>query len=398
MTINKKWHKRHLKLIEVKAGARYTPKLNINLPISEIFNGISRTDTFYTTIREKYGKLQREFRCISSNFKKTELQKRYNTTKKIADTLFLLIKSIKTYNVDEIPWEKINIKCKDFNDALWKFSDELRKEKDLLKTAETLSQKEKNNQQSSSDKIDTDIRYIYKTQEVIRYFEKLSSSKKGKLSNHPYLLLTGSAGTGKTHLLCDITENRIKNNLPVFLSFGEYFSNEKDFWKQLLDQLEISKEVKTKKDFLNEINILGKKSKSRSLIIIDALNENIARAPFFWKNNLSGIIKEIKKYPHIALVISIRNGFTKEVLTDKQKSFFIREEHNGFQFREWEAVNIFFNNFSLPLPEIPLLMPEFQNPLFLLLFCKAFQKRKNNKKKQIFRGHEGLHIFLNLLF
>ncbi len=34
-------------------------------------------------------------------------------------------------------------------------------------------------------------------------------------------------------------------------------------------------------------------------------------------------------------------------------------------------------------------MPEFQNPLFLLLFCKAFEKRKNKKGKQIFRGHEG---------
>ncbi|MDA7705609.1 hypothetical protein N8772_03955 [Rickettsiales bacterium] len=76
------------------------------------------------------------------------------------------------------------------------------------------------------------------------------------------------------------------------------------------------------------------------------------------------------------------------MLTEKQKSLFVEEEHQGFQFKEWEAVNKFFKEFQLPLPEIPLLTPEFKEPLFLLLFCKAFQKRKG-KKKQVFRGHEG---------
>src|SRR5690606_3964228 len=49
--------------------------------------------------------------------------------------------------------------------------------------------------------------------------------------------------------------------------------------------------------------------------------------------------------------------------------------------------------FRLSLPEIPLLMPEFQNPLFLLLFCKAIKERsrknKGKREKQVFRGHEG---------
>ena len=46
---------------------------------------------------------------------------------------------------------------------------------------------------------------------------------------------------------------------------------------------------------------------------------------------------------------------------------------------------------------MPLLTPEFQNPLFLLLFCKAFQKRKG-KDKEVFRGHEGFtYIFENFV-
>jgi len=392
MFANGKWVKTHLKDIKEKAGARYTPELNVGLPISEIFDGISRTENFYATIREKYGELFREFRYVTSKYKNNELQKNYDQIKKYIESLFNVLESIKEYNTNHIPWDKIQEQTKVLEDKLWKFTDQLRKEKEQVKYIKTPPQKDGSYQTSPSERLSFDIHYVYKTQEIVRYFEELSSSSKAKLSNHPFLLLTGSAGTGKTHLLCDVVEQRIKNEkdvLPAFLVFGEFFSNEKNFWSQVLKQLEIENTIKTKEDFLKKLNNLGNKAKCRSLLIIDALNENISHAPNFWKNNLNNIVREIKKYPNIALIASVRSGFENEVLTEKQRSLFVHEEHHGFRFREWEAVNKFFKAFSLPLPEIPLLMPEFQNPLFLLLFCKAFQKRKNKKNKQIFRGHEG---------
>ena len=382
---------KYLNNIKHKAGARYTPELNVSLPISEIFDGISRTEKFYTIIREKYGELLREFRYVTSQYKKDELQKIYDLIKKEIDTLFKIIESIKDYNTNKIPWDKIKNQTNNLHNNLWEFTDKLRKEKDQVKDIKSPPRTDGSYQQSPSEKFNSDIHHIYKTQELIRYFEELSSSTKTQLSNHPFLLLTGSAGTGKTHLLCDVVEQRIKNEkdtLPAFLVFGEFFSDDEDFWSQVLKQLEIENTIKTKEDFLKKSNELGKKAKSRFLLIIDALNENISHASGFWKNNFTNIIQEIKKYPNIALIVSVRSGFESEVLTKKQKALFVNEEHHGFRFKEWEAVNKFFKAFSLPLPEIPLLMPEFQNPLFLLLFCKAFQKRKN-KKKQIFRGHEG---------
>ncbi|MBA7533000.1 hypothetical protein ES705_25235 [subsurface metagenome] len=390
---SKNWYKKHLVQIKKKAGARYTPELNVNLPISEIFDGISRTEKFSTTIREYYGELLRQFRYVSSKYGKDELQKNYDQIKKEIDALFKLIESMQAYNTNKIPWGKINKKTKRLLDNLKKFVSKLREEKDQVINIKTTTRKDGSYHQSPSEKLNSDIHDIYKTQESIRYFEELSSSTKAQLSNHPFLLLTGSAGTGKTHLLCDIVENRINNKsniLPTFLLFGEFFSNERDFWSQALEQLGIANTIKTKDDFLKKLDYLGKLAKCRSLLSIDALNENITHAPDFWKNNLNNIIQEIKKYPNIALIVSVRSGFENEVLTEKQKSLFIHEEHHGFRFKEWEAVNKFFKAFSLPLPEIPLLMPEFQNPLFLLLFCKAFEKRKHKKKKkQIFRGHEG---------
>ena len=103
-------------------------------------------------------------------------------------------------------------------------------------------------------------------------------------------------------------------------------------------------------------------------------------------------------------MISIRSGFENIILTKRLINKFIHFEHTGFLYKEWEAVRKFFKIFNIPFPEIPLLMPEFQKPLFLLLFCKAFSQRdklnkKNSRKpKQIFRGHEGAtYIFENFI-
>ncbi|CAD6491829.1 MAG: hypothetical protein FFODKBPE_00224 [Candidatus Argoarchaeum ethanivorans] len=406
MFANSKWVKTHLKDIKEKAGARYTPKLNVGLPISEIFDGISRTENFYATIREKYGELFREFRYVTSKYKNNELQENYDQIKKDIESLFKVLESIKEYNTSHIPWDTIQEQTKVLENKLWKFTDQLRKEKEQVKDIKTPPKKDGSYQPSPSEKFNSDIHYIYKTQEIVSYFEKLSSSSKAQLSNCPLLFLTGSAGTGKTHLLCDVVEQRIKNEkdvLPALLVFGEFFSAEKDFWSQVLIQLGIENTIKTKEDFLKKLDNLGDAAKCRSLFIIDALNENITHAPDFWKNNLNSIIQDINIYPNIALIVSVRSGFENEVLTEKQKTLFIYEEHHGFRFKEWEAVNKFFKAFSLPLPEIPLLMTEFQNPLFLLLFCAAFGNKdknlKNKRKKEIekikpFRGLVGsTHIF-----
>lgn len=269
---------------------------------------------------------------------------------------------------------------------LRKLSDKIREEK--VKAEKQKSEEAQSNPRSVSERLGSDIYYLYETHRELRFFEYHSSSTKAKLSNSPFLFLTGVAGTGKTHLLCDVVENKFKNGLPAALLFGELFVTSNEPFKQIIWQLglKISKE-----QFLRLLNNAGRQSGCRAILIIDALNETRQRS--FWKRNLSRVIDEIKKYPHIGLVVSVRTGFENEVITKELKKAFVHVEHRGFEFREWEAVSNFFNHYQLPLPEIPLLMPEFQNPLFLLLFCKAFQDRAKKtqckQQKQVFRGHEG---------
>lgn len=383
---DKQWLNSHLKKIKQRAGSRYTPELNVDLPIAEIFDGISRTKDFYTSIRNHLGKLEREFGRVSPKYKDEKAQRLYKNLRKEISSLAKLTGKVKEFNTSTIPWKNINRRTRRAEKLLWNLSDKLHKERTKTEQHKTSSEQDKI--LPASERFSYDIHSLHETQKELHYFEELSSSAKAELSNNPFLLLTGLAGIGKTHLLCDVVEGRIsgKTLLPSILVFGESFETDENPWEQIISQLglRMSKDM-----FLQLLNGAGKKSGSRTLLIIDALNET--KRHNFWKRNLNEIVDGVKKCPNVALIVSIRSGFEGEVLTKKQREGFVHEEHSGFQFREWEAVTKFFKEFNLPLPEIPLLMPEFQYPLFLLLFCKAFQERskRTHGKKEIFRGHEG---------
>ncbi len=79
--LDKKWQKSHLKKVKERAGTRYTPELNVDLPIADIFDGISRTENFYISIRKHYGKLNREFGRVSQKYENEEIQKTYKVLK-----------------------------------------------------------------------------------------------------------------------------------------------------------------------------------------------------------------------------------------------------------------------------------------------------------------------------
>lgn len=385
--LDKNWQKLHITKIKNKAGPRYTPELNVELPIVEIFDGISRTKYFYCSICEHYGKLTRAFGNVSRKYENHEAQELYKNIKTEFSQLSKTLSKIKSYDTKRIPWDQINKRIQKTNEILWKLLGQLREEKDRVekqKSGEVL-----NKPQSISERLGADIHYLYETQKELRFFEELSSSTKAKLSNSPFLLLTGAAGAGKTHLLCNLIENRLKKELPAVLVFSELFGTSDEPFRQIMWQLGLKKI--SKDQFLSLLNNAGEQLGCRAILAIDALNETRQRN--FWKRNLKKVVDAMKKYPHLALVVSIRTGFEREVITEKLKGSFICEEHRGFKKVEWEAISKFFKKFHLPLPEIPLLMPEFQYPLFLLLFCKAYQSRtrknEGKKQKQVFRGNEG---------
>ena len=77
--------------------------------------------------------------------------------------------------------------------------------------------KSEQKQKSYSQDYDYRRHDLNELERTISSLERLLESKATLLANVSALLLLGKAGTGKTHLLCDVAQNRIQSDLPTVL-------------------------------------------------------------------------------------------------------------------------------------------------------------------------------------
>ncbi len=188
-----------------------------------------------------------------------------------------------------------------------------------------------------------------------------------KAFNAKSLLVSGRAGTGKTHLLCDVCSNNINAKIPSMILFGEKFIKAEPY-TQILKQLDVSFE--TFDDFLDTLQVSAESYNSFAIIIIDALNEGDGK--HIWETYLPEYILKVKKFNRIKLVFSIRSTYRETVIPDGISDIDMLEiAHNGFSENLINATNVFFDYYKIQRPSIPLLNPEFSNPLFLKTFCIA---------------------------
>ncbi len=210
----------------------------------------------------------------------------------------------------------------------------------------------------------------------------------GKLLSSPYFLLLGEAGIGKTHTLCDLAINRLKENVPVVIMQGSHFKSAGDPILQVINFLKLRCKNKT---LLNLISKLAINKKQRALIIIDALNES---DQVFWKRNINLLINQLKPYPAIGLILSCRTPYEQTIIPKRPKPPLKHHWHPGFSEMLVEAQNIFFKYYSIPIPEIPILVNEFSNPLFLSILCKSLRDKvisgKHRQIQQISSGQRGM--------
>src|SRR5699024_4661483 len=129
------------------------------------------------------------------------------------------------------------------------------------------------------------------------------------LFNNPCLIVYGDAGIGKSHLLGDFSNKLIKDKKPSIFVLGQTLTDTKNPWTQILKaelRLDCNEDV-----FLGVLNTIGHAQQERVPVVIDALNEGKGRS--FWKNNLAGFIEKFKKYPWVALILSVRSEYKEGI-------------------------------------------------------------------------------------
>lgn len=184
--------------------------------------------------------------------------------------------------------------------------------------------------------------------------------------NFDCFIVTGIAGTGKTHMLCHFAENYVKSS-QVYLFFGTEFLDSNNVWDAILDKLQIREER-----FRDLDEFLGEK-KRKGVVIIDGLNEGDGDE--YWKRQLPVLISKINQYDNIKLIVSIRSGSEDYILNKDAGTF----NWNGYVLSGYDdhikAMRTYFSEFSLPLNDIETLadFAMFSNPLFLYIYCIASQ-------------------------
>ncbi len=189
------------------------------------------------------------------------------------------------------------------------------------------------------------------------------------------MLLYGEAGSGKSHLLADIANDAFKKGYPVVLLINSQFFLQ-DPRTQILEQLDL-RHISFS-TFLGALDAAGQAAGVRTLLMIDALNERFGVE--IWPQHLAPIIEEVKRYPHLALIVSCRTTYlpfvlpADSLLRDSLKQI----EHHGFADGGGYAARTYLAKRKIIRPSVPQLLPEFNNPLFLKTLCDSLERQGLN--------------------
>ncbi len=196
-----------------------------------------------------------------------------------------------------------------------------------------------------------------------------------EIADKRILLLVGPAGQGKTHTLVHEI-NRTLNAEGIAVGvLGQTLGSSGDLWAAIRSKLEWQG---TTEQLLDKLENEAANKKQRALIVIDALNETPNRNR--WRTELSGMIGEVARRPHLTLVISVRTDYLKHVLPEIHEGEdrpWVKREHPGFAGIEPDALLRYFEFFGVKAPVAPPL-GEFSNPLYVQLLAKSLKGKQLN--------------------
>ncbi|AOK67858.1 hypothetical protein WM33_20200 [Burkholderia multivorans] len=196
------------------------------------------------------------------------------------------------------------------------------------------------------------------------------------------VILTGEAGSGKTHLLCDLAQQRLDRGRPTVVLMGQRFLETSDPWIQALQQLDLA--GWSAGDLVQAIEVVAQRANSRVLFVIDAINEGAGRQ--LWPVHLSAFLGRLRMSPWISTIISVRSTYVDDLLPEGEVQGAVWLEHRGFENVEFDATRVFFEHFGIDFPSTPLLAPEFSNPLYLKTLCSGLKASGQSRLPRGFHG------------
>jgi len=341
-----------------RAGKRFTEQLDVALPLSQYFTAI----TFANELFERFTKMASavEEMWLKRPFQNPSTAKDLDAFLKLVPNVISGLRdlaALKSTVPTTLPLLPLASLASDASEALGAPFDA------ALKKARAATSEEKS-------VIEARVEWFSLAERRLAEAEELLSSPEAASVNSPLILMLGSAGTGKTHLLCEMTKERIAVEAPALLFLGQAFQSPfDDVLKQLASSVGWTA---SPEPFFAELDAIARQRSTRCLICIDAVNEGHRDS---WKKALPVLANITKRYAGIAIVIGCRTPFESVLIPDPSAVGYFVVTHYGFPPDvQPDAVEKYFKGYGIPAPEVPLLEEEFANPLFLKLFCEALEK------------------------
>ena len=366
MKLGTQAQKERLKRANNSAGLRYNRAINLEVQnIKRNLQALNREPEYLAELFKLTRKAEKASLYHNTDHpdKTKELEQLRKNIKSVIDKLLSLKTKSKNENISwSILTKKLKSAIKLSNDLYWFFKylqDKERQEKE----------------EYAKTSIDTGpISSLYTTLRNLLDF--INDGVKIDLFSTPRMILKGEAGIGKTHLLCDYANSRINFGKPTLIFLSDELASIEDTNPTVCMAKLMG--YTTSSDFLKDLKSLANSSPDRVCLIIDAINEADA---IKWSQ-----LSELFDIKGLSLAISVRNGYEKMIPNRKRYSTI---EHFGFSEMEWAAVSTFFKHYKMKMPEIPIINPEFRNPLFLMIFCEAYANTPN----KTFKGKGATHVF-----
>ena len=351
-------------------GPRYCRKVNVRTGTAKYFECLAKTPAYYEKLAHDI-----DGWITENSYRRREKSSRIGDIELTLNS----IRSDFTTALNKL--EKTVNSVIDFSNLIERV-ERLKEEIDRLRSKlyAELGQMDKND--ANVKDIEADESRLSEISRDLYSFDKAYSELKINMANKPYLIISGEAGCGKSHLLGDVACRRISEGLPTLLFIGTDFTSA-SYESAILSKTGFSGSFE---EFLASLNQIGMQIGSRALILIDALNEG--KDASRWKDKLPGFINAIKRFPAIGLAVSVRDTYFDDVIPsgieESLKATVIK--HTGFKGLEYEAVKQFCVAYGFNLPNVPVLNPEFCNPLLLKIVCDTLEASGEKEFPKGFNG------------
>lgn len=380
------WLVAHLERSHADAGPRYSEKLNVHLEISEVFDGLERSDRFLQRLMRKWSEAWKQYNLVDSpHLRAAQLESFQHLTSEIQSLRKLILTAHDSVPTSTWPDAAILAAAKRVSTATWKC------ELDVEQLAQEAKGKalESGAKHLKAGQVPQDPRYQSEDYHLrmlgsrMQDLQELLSGVAARAASVGALLLEGDAGVGKTHLFCDLARRAVSESRVAIVLLGEKFTRDEP-WLQIARQLGLPNTGAD--EILGTLSAAAEATGKKALLLIDALNEGEGRG--LWPRYLAGFLAAVRRYPWVVIALSVRSSYTKVVIpASLDADRLVRVEHPGFRQAEVRATRAFFDFYKIERPTIPVLTPEFSNPLFLTLFCKGL---KNAGLTRIPDGLEGI--------